>query len=189
MGLADLKKSSTQSNSAKSRPLEISLDAFIDDFIDDATMYAAGQMKLDPAKADIIDLASRFIVPDSTPIIDNQLLENQVLGNQIPNKECHQQAQLQPDLFSEAALVHTAIASETMASEPIAQKPILKISKGDEPFRKATFTLSESAISHLAEIASGCDVAKSKLIRFLIEHHYSLSIEERKQKESAIIVD
>lgn len=61
--------------------------------------------------------------------------------------------------------------------------------KGSTPYRKATFTLSESAIAHLAELASGCDIAKSKLIRFLIEHHYSLTESERQQKEHSILVD
>jgi hypothetical protein len=61
--------------------------------------------------------------------------------------------------------------------------------KGHQPYRKATFTLSESAISHLAELASECDVAKSKLVRFLIEHYFSLNQDERQQKVSSIIVD
>ncbi|ABM00579.1 CopG family transcriptional regulator [Shewanella amazonensis] len=56
-------------------------------------------------------------------------------------------------------------------------------------FRKATFTLSEPAIAHLAEMASDCDVAKSKLVRFLIEHHYQLTTEERQHIERALAVD
>jgi len=144
MGLADLKKSSTQSDSdanARTRKLQMSLD----EFIDDATTYAAGFSSNDKAMAEVIELASHFSVPESQP-------------------------------FSEV----------DSRNEP---QQVKKVLKGSEPYRKATFTLSESAISHLAELASGCDVAKSKLIRFLIEHHFSLSDEERREKEKAIIVD
>lgn len=144
MGLADLKKSSTQSDpgtNPNTRKLQMSLD----EFIDDATSYAAGHSLADKSMADVIELASHFSVPKSQP-------------------------------FSNAI----------SRSEP---KQVKKVLKGTEPYRKATFTLSESAISHLAELASGCDVAKSKLIRFLIEHHFSLSDDERKEKEISIIVD
>ncbi|BAJ01336.1 hypothetical protein [Shewanella violacea] len=163
MGLADLKKNSTQSNSAgsdKKRPIQISLDALIDDFIDDASLYAAGHNTNDPTMEDIMDLAARFTVPDSIPM------------------------QSKP-VRSEAKKFKSAQPKKQRSPN----KTALKLDKGDEPYRKATFTLSESAISHLAEIASGCDVAKSKLIRFLIEHHYSLNESERKQKEAYIIAD
>ncbi|WP_076410752.1 CopG family transcriptional regulator [Shewanella sp. UCD-KL12] len=150
MGLADLKKNSTRSNTAainKQRPMQMSLESLIEDFIDDASMYAAGQSHNDDIMADVIQLPHRVTKQGS---------------------DKH---------------------SQTNVRQAIQEKAVLKISKGDEPFRKATFTLSESAISHLAEIASGCDIAKSKLIRFLIEHHYSLDEDERKQKEASIIVD
>jgi hypothetical protein len=57
------------------------------------------------------------------------------------------------------------------------------------PFRKATFTLSESAIAHLAEMATDCDIAKSKLMRYLIEYHYQLSPEERQLIEQQLKID
>ena len=66
---------------------------------------------------------------------------------------------------------------------------VLTVKKGNSPVRKATFTLTESAIAHLATLADDCDIAKSKLIRFLIEHHFNLSPEQRKQKEQSIIVE
>ncbi|SQH77629.1 Transcriptional regulator, CopG family [Shewanella benthica] len=163
MGLADLKKNSTQSNLSginKKRPMQMTLDALIDDFIDDASLYAAGHNSNDPTMEDIMDLAARFAVPDSVP---------------MPSKSVRSEAK--------------EFKPPRLKGQKNRNQAVLKISKGDEPYRKATFTLSESAISHLAEIASGCDVAKSKLIRFLIEHHYSLNDEERKQKEDSIIVD
>ncbi|QSX36158.1 CopG family transcriptional regulator [Shewanella sedimentimangrovi] len=58
-----------------------------------------------------------------------------------------------------------------------------------EPFRKATFTLSENAISHLAEMARNCDWAKSKLVRLLIEHHYRLTPKERHLIEAGLDID
>ncbi|QYJ98844.1 CopG family transcriptional regulator [Shewanella alkalitolerans] len=137
MGLADLKKSSTQSSAARQnrKLLNISLDALIDDFIEDATHYAAGQPSNVQQMAEVIALETGF--------------DGDFLNRHAPKV----------------------------------------VPKGTGPYRKATFTLSESAIAHLAELASGCDVAKSKLIRFLIEHHYSLSESERQQKEQSIIVD
>ncbi len=56
-------------------------------------------------------------------------------------------------------------------------------------FRKATFTLSESAIAHLAEMATDCDIAKSKLVRYLIEYHYQLTPEERQLIEQQLKID
>ncbi|MCG9755868.1 CopG family transcriptional regulator [Shewanella insulae] len=113
----------------------------IDDFIDDATHYAAGQPSNVQQMAEVIALETGF---------DGGIKRQRSL--------------------------------EAMPSPKV-------VPKGSGPYRKATFTLSESAISHLAELASGCDVAKSKLIRFLIEHHYSLTESERQQKEQSIIVD
>ncbi|QLE86229.1 MULTISPECIES: hypothetical protein [Shewanella] len=135
MGLADLKKNSTQSKRQThiDVPEQMSLDDFIDGFIDQATTYAAGGEQSNSI-AEIIEFK--------------------------PHQEDKQTV-----------------------------NPVRTIGKGNAPFRKATFTLSESAISHLADLASGCDVAKSKLIRFLIEHHYSLSDDERRRVEKSIIVE
>ncbi|MBW8186222.1 CopG family transcriptional regulator [Shewanella nanhaiensis] len=143
MGLADLKKSSTQSNRGQAH-VSPHQEVNIEDFIDEATHYAAGFKNTDQGMAEVITLAS---------IVNQQ-------PQQATNKIKAQSA-----------------------------KAVTQIRKGNEPYRKATFTLSESAISHLAELASGCDVAKSKLIRFLIEHHFSLTDDERKIKERSIIVD
>ncbi|QQX81700.1 CopG family transcriptional regulator [Shewanella sp. KX20019] len=66
---------------------------------------------------------------------------------------------------------------------------VKRITKGDAPFRKSTFTLSESAITHLAVLADDGDVAKSKLVRFLIEHYFNMTPQERKEIEKRIIVE
>ncbi|MGL5358791.1 MAG: ribbon-helix-helix protein, CopG family [Shewanella sp.] len=40
-------------------------------------------------------------------------------------------------------------------------------------YRRATFYLSETAITHLTQLAADTDRSKSKLIRALIEQHYA----------------
>ena len=42
-------------------------------------------------------------------------------------------------------------------------------SKADKKFRRATFTLSEDAIEQLQELSSGTDLAKSHILRILID--------------------
>lgn len=143
MGLADLKKNSTPSSRTNNQVIR-QQRVNIEDFIDEATHYAAGINHLSHGSAEVITLS---------PVVN--------------------------------------ISEPRLPIHPTAEwvKTVPEIRKTGEPYRKATFTLSESAISHLAELASGCDVAKSKLIRFLIEHHFSLNIDERQKKESSIIVD
>ena len=41
--------------------------------------------------------------------------------------------------------------------------------KADKPFRRATFTLSEEAIEQLHELSEGSDLAKSHILRILID--------------------
>ncbi|MCE9686620.1 CopG family transcriptional regulator [Shewanella sp. AS16] len=107
-------------------------------------------------------------------------------------------AQLSLDDFIEAANLY-AMGQAPEARQTTAQLvPFIRPAQGaqnkqdnrpHEPFRKATFTLSESAISQLADLASECEIAKSKLVRFLIEHHYALPVHERKQKEQSLYRD
>lgn len=44
-----------------------------------------------------------------------------------------------------------------------------KSSKPHKPFRRATFTLSEEAIEQLHELSEGTDLAKSHILRILID--------------------
>ncbi|MEE1979741.1 CopG family transcriptional regulator [Shewanella xiamenensis] len=53
-------------------------------------------------------------------------------------------------------------------------------------YRKATFSLSEAAIAHLATLSEESDISKSKLIRFLIEQHYALPTALRQMREQQI---
>jgi hypothetical protein len=60
---------------------------------------------------------------------------------------------------------------------PIAERPKIQARRPREqgPFRKATFTLTESAWQHLALLASATTTAKSRLIRNMIEKDYDLT--------------
>lgn len=53
-------------------------------------------------------------------------------------------------------------------------------------YRKATFSLSETAITHLAKLSEQSKISKSKLIRFLIEQHYALPSALRQMREQQI---
>ncbi|UJF21359.1 CopG family transcriptional regulator [Shewanella sp. OMA3-2] len=59
----------------------------------------------------------------------------------------------------------------------IPTEPVNLASK--QPFRRATFTLSEQAISQLAQCSQASQIAKSKLIRHLIAEHNLLSDEDK----------
>lgn len=50
-------------------------------------------------------------------------------------------------------------------------------------YRKATFSLSEAAITHLATLAEESTISKSKLLRLLIEQHFDLPIALRQLQE------
>ncbi len=53
-------------------------------------------------------------------------------------------------------------------------------------YRKATFSLSESAIRDLAKLAKESKVSKSKLLRLLIEQHNALPSALRQMREQTI---
>lgn len=50
-------------------------------------------------------------------------------------------------------------------------------------YRKATFSLSEAAITHLATLAEESSISKSKLLRLLIEQHFDLPTALRQLRE------
>ena len=57
-----------------------------------------------------------------------------------------------------------------------------KNKKHAKPFRRATFTLSEDAIDQLTELSQGTDLAKSHIIRILINELCSQDQRDRLQK-------
>lgn len=52
-------------------------------------------------------------------------------------------------------------------------------SKPEKPFRRATFTLSEDAINQLQHLSQGTDLAKSHILRILIDELCSKEQHER----------
>lgn len=52
-------------------------------------------------------------------------------------------------------------------------------------FKNATFTLSPENIQQLSELSQQSGIAKSKIIRLLIEYQSNLSVEELKQLEES----
>ena len=54
--------------------------------------------------------------------------------------------------------------------------------KTDKPFRRATFTLSEEAIKQLHELSEGTDLAKSHILRILIDELCSKEQNEQLKK-------
>jgi hypothetical protein len=62
-------------------------------------------------------------------------------------------------------------------------------SKRDKPFRRATFTLSEEAIAQLHLISEGTDLAKSHILRILIDELCKKEQNEQLKKLLASKVD
>ncbi|WP_350999935.1 hypothetical protein [Shewanella sp. TB7-MNA-CIBAN-0143] len=61
-------------------------------------------------------------------------------------------------------------------------EPIKSVNKSkQQPFRRCTYTLSETAISQLALLSQQGGVAKSKLIRQLISQYFSLYPQQQKR--------
>jgi hypothetical protein len=52
----------------------------------------------------------------------------------------------------------------------------------DKPFRRATFTLSENTIEQLQQMSEGADLAKSHIIRILVDELSSKEQEEQIKK-------
>ncbi|WP_394129007.1 hypothetical protein [Shewanella maritima] len=58
-----------------------------------------------------------------------------------------------------------------------------------KPFRRATFTLSEMAISQLQTLSQSSKTAKSKLIRQLINQHFALTPSQRSNINAELDID
>ena len=58
-----------------------------------------------------------------------------------------------------------------------------------KPFRRATFTLSEDIIAQLTALSNSSKTAKSKLIRQLVNQHFSLSPAQQRKIERLINID
>ncbi|GIU50681.1 MULTISPECIES: CopG family transcriptional regulator [Shewanella] len=72
----------------------------------------------------------------------------------------------------------------TQANEPLNETS--QSTGKSQPFRRATFTLSEAAIEQLTALSLSSHSAKSKLIRQLIQQHFLLSEPEQRAIENEI---
>ena len=72
----------------------------------------------------------------------------------------------------------------TQANEPLNETS--QSTAKPQPFRRATFTLSEVAIEQLTALSLSSHTAKSKLIRQLIQQHFLLSEQEQRAIENEI---
>ncbi|MCL1068533.1 CopG family transcriptional regulator [Shewanella olleyana] len=72
----------------------------------------------------------------------------------------------------------------TQANEPLNETQ--HVTSKPQPFRRSTFTLSEAAIEQLTLLSQSSHTAKSRLIRQLIQQHFSLSEQEQRAIESEI---
>lgn len=124
---------------------------------------------------EFIDAATRYAMGEN--------LRSEVL----PLKSCadgtiETQLKVTLDSSNVVSLHRQAIPSAQLQPEMAADQ-----SPHDRPhYRKATFSLSETAITHLAKLSAESETSKSKLIRFLIEQHYALPNALRQMREQQI---
>ncbi|MCF1427698.1 MAG: replication protein RepA [Shewanella sp.] len=101
--------------------------------------------------------------------------------NALPAKPS--QAQLSLEEFIDGATQYA------MGLERNAGKPAGNGKHRSGKFRNATFSLSEACIKQLAEITGDGHIAKSRLVRILINEHYQQTQQMREQIEAASLTE
>ncbi|MFB2679651.1 CopG family transcriptional regulator [Shewanella mangrovisoli] len=157
MGLSDLKKNAMPSRGG-AQPLSL------DEFIDAATLYAMGENRLPSTGGSVAAMELVKELPLQVAQLDVTSLEVSPLEVKL-------------DASNVVTLHRRKTASMQLDESHEEERP---------HYRKATFSLSEAAISHLAKLSEESDISKSKLIRFLIEQHYALPTALRQMREQQI---
>ncbi|MEL4429261.1 CopG family transcriptional regulator [Shewanella mangrovisoli] len=157
MGLSDLKKNAMPSRGG-AQPLSL------DEFIDAATLYAMGENRLPSTGGSVAAMELVKELPLQAAPLDVTSLEVAPLEVKL-------------DTSNVVTLHRPKTASMQLDASQEEERP---------HYRKATFSLSEAAISHLAKLSEESDISKSKLIRFLIEQHYALPTALRQMREQQI---
>ncbi|MFB2648920.1 CopG family transcriptional regulator [Shewanella mangrovisoli] len=157
MGLSDLKKNAMPSRGG-AQPLSL------DEFIDAATLYAMGENRLPSTGGSVAAMELVKELPLQAAPLDVTSLEVAPLEVKL-------------DTSNVVTLHRPKTASMQQDANHEEERP---------HYRKATFSLSEAAISHLAKLSEESDISKSKLIRFLIEQHYALPTALRQMREQQI---
>jgi len=95
------------------------------------------------------------------------------------------QHEAKPTLITTDAENRTNIIDFLQRKYPQHLEPTVSADKSKkQPYRHCTFTLSEAAINQLTILGQQGGVAKSKLIRQLILHYFSLTPEQQKIVEA-----
>ncbi|ASK69984.1 CopG family transcriptional regulator [Shewanella bicestrii] len=136
----------------------------LDEFIDAATLYAMGENRLPSTGG---SLAAMELVKE----LPLQAAPLEVAPLEVAPFE------VKLDTSNVVTLHRPKTASMQQDANHEEERP---------HYRKATFSLSEAAISHLAKLSEESDISKSKLIRFLIEQHYALPTALRQMREQQI---
>ena len=131
----------------------------LDEFIDAATLYAMGENRLPSTGGSLAAMELVKELPLQAEPLDVTSLEVKLDTSNVVTLHRPKTASMQLDASHEEERPH---------------------------YRKATFSLSEAAISHLAKLSEESDISKSKLIRFLIEQHYALPTALRQMREQQI---
>lgn len=162
MGLSDLKKNAMPSRGG-TQPLSL------DEFIDAATLYAMGENRLPSTGGSVAAMELVKELPLQAAPLEVAPLE--VAPFEVAPFE----------VKLDTSNVVTLHPPKTASMQQDANHE-----EGRPHYRKATFSLSEAAISHLAKLSEESDISKSKLIRFLIEQHYALPTALRQMREQQI---
>ncbi|QYK10328.1 CopG family transcriptional regulator [Shewanella mangrovisoli] len=131
----------------------------LDEFIDAATLYAMGENRLPSTGGSLAAMELVKELPLQAAPLEVAPLEVILDTSNVVTLHRPKTASMQQDANHEEERPH---------------------------YRKATFSLSEAAISHLAKLSEESDISKSKLIRFLIEQHYALPTALRQMREQQI---
>lgn len=167
MGLADLKKNASSCKTNNSVPLSV------DDFIEAANLYANG---VNLSRAGSQPYSHNIAKTDSTNITP--------INAHPKHRKCLHQGNKHSVKADELTTQQGTTNLQAVSSPFITCKHPKK-----QPFRRATFTLSEMAITQLTTLSQSSNTAKSKLIRQLINRHFAKSPTQRSEIETSIDID
>ncbi|MBR9728261.1 CopG family transcriptional regulator [Shewanella intestini] len=171
MGLADLKKNASSCNRHFKQQMTI------DEFIETANLYAAGKTHR---------------VKQPTQVDNVTSIARHPSKQQRPQYQCQSKAVVSvADMTALTGVKPKNVAdnAQTTAKTTRLKAPFSPSATTRKPFRRSTFTLSEMAISQLKALSQSSNVSKSKLIRQLVDQHFSLSPSQREAIEASFEID
>ncbi|QBF81945.1 hypothetical protein EXU30_03955 [Shewanella maritima] len=180
MGLADLKKNASSCKPAFKKQMSV------DEFIETANLYAAGKtVEFQANEQQGSELTSNELI-EATNItsIDShpKRIEKRLMATVHPSKVAPKN-----QLNKQTLALLSQLEISRMVEQPTQTVKASKVNK--KPFKRATFTLSELAITQLTTLSQSSKTAKSKLIRQLVDHHFSLTPAQRAEIEASLNID